>query len=62
MTIKIEHLRKHGSHMPKLKETGCLFVISAVESVDDAVLSRRWKKGTRALIFYRWRLNFARWG
>lgn len=38
VTIKIEHLRKHESHLPKLKETGCLFVISAVESLDDAVL------------------------
>ena len=38
VTIKIEHLRKHESRLPKLKETGCLFVISAVESLDDAVL------------------------
>jgi hypothetical protein len=37
-TIKIEHLRKYEELLPKLKETGCLFVISAVESVDDAVL------------------------
>lgn len=37
-TIKIEHLRKYEQLLPKLKETGCLFVISAVESVDDAVL------------------------
>jgi len=38
VTIKIEHLRKHEVHLPKLKETGCLFVTSAVESLDDAVL------------------------
>src|ERR1700692_1162807 len=35
VTIKIEHLRKHEEHLPKLKETGCLFVISAVESVNN---------------------------
>jgi len=38
LTIKIEHLRKYEAHLPKLKETGCLFVISAVESLDDAFL------------------------
>jgi radical SAM superfamily enzyme YgiQ (UPF0313 family) len=38
-TIKIEHLRKHEELLRKLKDTGCLFVITAVESVDDAVLT-----------------------
>ncbi len=38
VTIKIEHLLKHKGHLPKLRDTGCLFVISAVESVDDEVL------------------------
>jgi radical SAM superfamily enzyme YgiQ (UPF0313 family) len=38
VTIKIEHLRKYQEHLPTLRDTGCLFVISAVESVDDAVL------------------------
>jgi radical SAM family protein len=46
-TIKIEHLRKYEQHLPKLKETGCLFVISAVESVDDAVLETLDKGHTR---------------
>lgn len=48
VTIKIEHLRKYAEHLPKLKETGCLFVISAVESVDDAVLAALEKGHTRA--------------
>ena len=48
VTIKIEHLRKYAEQIPKLKETGCLFVISAVESVDDAVLSALEKGHTRA--------------
>jgi radical SAM superfamily enzyme YgiQ (UPF0313 family) len=48
VTIKIEHLRKHEALLLKLKETGCLFVISAVESVDDAVLAALEKGHTRA--------------
>jgi radical SAM superfamily enzyme YgiQ (UPF0313 family) len=47
-TIKIEHLRKHRDLLPRLKETGCLFVTSAVESVDDAVLEKLDKGHTRA--------------
>src|SRR5438046_270635 len=39
-TIKIEHLLKHPSSLAALRDTGCLFVTSAVESVDDAVLAR----------------------
>ncbi len=46
-TIKVEHLRKYEAHLPKLKETGCLFVISAVEYVDDAVLRALDKGHTR---------------
>jgi radical SAM superfamily enzyme YgiQ (UPF0313 family) len=38
VTIKIEHLLKYQEHLFALRDTGCLFVISAVESVDDAVL------------------------
>jgi radical SAM superfamily enzyme YgiQ (UPF0313 family) len=47
-TIKIEHLRKYEAHLPKLKATGCLFVISAVESLDDTVLAHLDKGHTRA--------------
>jgi radical SAM superfamily enzyme YgiQ (UPF0313 family) len=48
VTIKIEHLRKYEEHLPKLKETGCLFVISAVESVNDIFLAALEKGHTRA--------------
>jgi radical SAM superfamily enzyme YgiQ (UPF0313 family) len=48
VTIKIEHLRKYEDVLPKLKATGCLFVISAVESVDDAVLAALDKGHTQA--------------
>ena len=48
VTIKIEHLRKHDAHLAILRDTGCLFVISAVESVDDTVLEKFDKGHTRA--------------
>jgi radical SAM superfamily enzyme YgiQ (UPF0313 family) len=48
VTIKIEHLLKHRVLLPRLRDTGCAFVTSAVESVDDRVLSRLRKGHTRA--------------
>ena len=36
--IKVEHIINQREALPLLKETGCLFITSAVESVDDAVL------------------------
>ncbi|HXC32630.1 MAG TPA: CUAEP/CCAEP-tail radical SAM protein [Verrucomicrobiae bacterium] len=48
VTIKIEHLRKQEALLPVLRETGCLFVTSAVESIDDAVLEKFDKGHTRA--------------
>ena len=38
VTIKIEHILKHVRQLPMLSETGCLFVTSAVEAVDDQIL------------------------
>jgi len=52
VTIKIEHLRKHEDLLPKLRDSGCLFVISAVESVDDSVLEKLEKGHTRADFLY----------
>jgi radical SAM superfamily enzyme YgiQ (UPF0313 family) len=48
VVIKVEHLLKHQDCLGKLRETGCLFVTSAVESVDDAVLDKLDKHHTRA--------------
>jgi radical SAM superfamily enzyme YgiQ (UPF0313 family) len=48
VTIKIEHLLRHRNHLATLSDTGCLFVTSAVESVDDEVLCRLDKGHTRA--------------
>jgi radical SAM superfamily enzyme YgiQ (UPF0313 family) len=47
-TIKIEHLLRHAELVPELRATGCAFVTSAVESLDDAVLTRLDKGHTRA--------------
>src|SRR6266852_4060405 len=47
-TIKIEHLLKHRDLLPRLKTTGCLFIISAVESINDQVLALLDKGHTRA--------------
>jgi radical SAM superfamily enzyme YgiQ (UPF0313 family) len=48
VTIKIEHLLRHAEHLRTLRETGCLFVTSAAETVDDAILSRLAKGHTFA--------------
>jgi radical SAM superfamily enzyme YgiQ (UPF0313 family) len=47
-TIKVEHLLQQAALLPELRATGCAFVISAVESLDDAVLARLEKHHTRA--------------
>ena len=47
VTVKIEHLLRHAEHLPMLRETGCLFVTSAVESIDDRVLAILEKGHTR---------------
>ncbi len=39
VTIKVEHLRRHMAHLAKLKDTGCLFITSAVESFDGHILA-----------------------
>jgi radical SAM superfamily enzyme YgiQ (UPF0313 family) len=39
VTIKVEHLLHHRDRLSRLRDTGCLFVTSAVESIDDRVLA-----------------------
>ena len=48
VTIKVEHLLKHADCLPTLRETGCLFVTSAVESIDDEILRALDKGHTKA--------------
>ena len=47
MIIKVEHLLKHAGHLATLRDTGCLFVTSAVEAVDDRILEIFDKRHTR---------------
>jgi radical SAM superfamily enzyme YgiQ (UPF0313 family) len=48
VTIKVEHLLEHADALPRLRDTGCAFVTTAVEAVDDHVLARLEKGHTRA--------------
>ena len=47
-TTKVEHVLAHAELWPDLAAAGCLFVISAFESIDDAVLVRLDKGHTAA--------------
>lgn len=46
-TIKVEHLLRHRALLPALAEAGCLFITTAVESLNDRVLEAL-DKGHRA--------------
>ncbi|HEY7500760.1 MAG TPA: CUAEP/CCAEP-tail radical SAM protein [Vicinamibacterales bacterium] len=48
VTIKVEHLIEHEDRLPMLVQTGCAFVTSAIESVDDRMLAALEKGHTRA--------------
>jgi hypothetical protein len=48
VTIKIEHLLQQSSVIPLLRDTGCLFITSAVEAIDDRVLQHLRKGHTRS--------------
>jgi radical SAM superfamily enzyme YgiQ (UPF0313 family) len=48
VTIKVEHLLRHAGMLPVLRDTGCAFVTSAVESIDDRVLAHLDKGHSRA--------------
>ena len=48
VTIKVEHLCQQSAALPRLRDTGCAFVTSAVESFDDAVLAKLEKGHTHA--------------
>ncbi len=46
-TTKIEHIIKHRKHFPEFAELGCRFIISAVESLSEKVLTILEKHHTR---------------
>src|SRR4030081_404460 len=45
-TIKIQHLIDHAELLPELQRSGCLFITSAVEAVDDDILRHLAKNHT----------------
>lgn len=47
VTIKVEHLLKFREHLPLLRDTGCVLVTTAAESVDNRVLQLLDKGHTR---------------
>jgi radical SAM superfamily enzyme YgiQ (UPF0313 family) len=49
-TIKIEHLLKHRHLLPELRDLGCAFIVSAVESINDDVLRHLDKGHTMAQV------------
>ncbi|MGR9106292.1 MAG: CUAEP/CCAEP-tail radical SAM (seleno)protein [Gammaproteobacteria bacterium] len=51
VTVKVEHILATPGLLPILKETGCLWITSAVESVDDGILERLAKGHRRSDIF-----------
>jgi radical SAM superfamily enzyme YgiQ (UPF0313 family) len=50
-TTKIEHILKHRELFPELARLGCVFAVSAVESLSDTVLANLEKGHTRADVF-----------
>jgi radical SAM superfamily enzyme YgiQ (UPF0313 family) len=47
-TIKVEHLLRHQQLLPELRATGCILIVSAVEALDDAILTRFDKRHSTA--------------
>ncbi|HKI98043.1 MAG TPA: CUAEP/CCAEP-tail radical SAM protein [bacterium] len=47
-TIKVEHLLQHRALLPELARTGCLFIVTAAESLSETVLAHLDKGHTRA--------------
>ncbi len=47
-TTKVEHILRHRKHFPEFAELGCRFIISAVESLSESVLTILEKHHTRS--------------
>jgi radical SAM superfamily enzyme YgiQ (UPF0313 family) len=47
-TAKVEHLLRHRDRLPDLRDLGCLFIVTAAESLSDRVLAILDKGHTRA--------------
>jgi radical SAM superfamily enzyme YgiQ (UPF0313 family) len=51
VTTKVENILKHRDRFAELAACGCIFVVSAVESLSDTVLDRLMKGHTREDVF-----------
>jgi radical SAM superfamily enzyme YgiQ (UPF0313 family) len=51
VTIKVEHLSENTELLKTLRNTGCMFIVSAVESLDDGILENLQKGHTREEFF-----------
>ena len=51
VTIKVEHLRDNTELLKTLRDTGCLFIVSAVESLDNRILEELQKGHSREDFF-----------
>jgi radical SAM superfamily enzyme YgiQ (UPF0313 family) len=51
ITTKVENILRHRERIPELKSSGCVFVVSAVESLSDEVLTHLAKGHTRQDVF-----------
>lgn len=47
-TVKVEHVLRHAELWPELAASGCLFVVTAIESLNDDILARLDKGHTAA--------------
>jgi radical SAM superfamily enzyme YgiQ (UPF0313 family) len=47
-TVKVEHILRHAELWPELAASGCLFVVTAIESLNDDILARLDKGHTAA--------------
>ncbi len=47
-TAKVEHLLRHRARLPELARLGCIFIVTAAESLSDTVLVHLAKGHTRA--------------
>ncbi len=59
VTTKVEHLLRHRRHLPELATLGCIFMVSAVESLSDVVLAHLAKGHTRGDVIEALRLTRA---
>ena len=55
-TAKVEHIIKHRELFKEFARFGCIFVVSAVESLSDTVLTRLDKGHTRADVTEAWNI------